>query len=82
MIIDFFSKTKVVGWFGLPYPLKRGFFKKRTNFQKIMEKGDAANEKLIFFLHYHLNAFYAAQITFIFLAFFYHTQLCTSGKQI
>jgi hypothetical protein len=47
-----------------------------------MEKGDAANEKLVFFLHYHLNAFYAAQIIFIFLAFFYHTQLCTSGKQI
>jgi hypothetical protein len=55
----------------MAYPLKRGFFKKSATFQKIMEKGDAGYEKLVFFLHYHLNAYYVAQIIFIFFISMY-----------
>jgi hypothetical protein len=36
-----------------------------------MEKGEMENEKLVFFLHYHLNAYYVAQIIFIFFNDYY-----------
>jgi hypothetical protein len=32
-----------------------------------MEKGEVENEKLVFFLHYHLKAYYVVQIIFILL---------------
>jgi hypothetical protein len=35
-----------------------------------MEKGEAGYEKLVFFLHYHLNAYYVAQIIFIFFNYY------------
>jgi hypothetical protein len=62
LFFEIFNNTKLKVFCKIPTPLKRGFFKKSTNFQKIMEKGEARYEKLVFFLHYHLNAYYVAQI--------------------
>jgi hypothetical protein len=37
-----------------------------------MEKGDAKNEKVVFFLHCLINALYAAEIIFVFFVIYFY----------